>query len=90
LSGVEFYKCSSGYFNEFTINSLDELLPIINRKYQTMRYIGFSKFEIYDWVNKFKPIGIDRIVPIGQTMDFSLVWDGFDFVSNLSRQIEIK
>jgi hypothetical protein len=90
LSGVEFYKCSSGYFNEFTINSLDELLPIINRKYQTMSYIGFSKFEIYDWVNKFKPIGIDRIVPIGQTMDFSLVWDGFDFVSNLSRQIEIK
>ncbi len=90
LNGVEFYKCSSGYFNEFTINSLEELLPMINRKYQTMSYIGFNKSEIINWVNKSKPIGIDRIVPIGQTMDFSLVWDGFDFVSNLSRQIEIK
>jgi hypothetical protein len=88
-SDIESYRCSSGYFNEFTIQSLDELTPIINRKYQTICYFGVSINEFSSWVARNKPVGIDRIVPIGRTMDFSLVWDGFDLVNNLSRQIEI-
>lgn len=88
-SDIETYRCSSGYFNEFVIESLDEILPVINRKYQTLSYFGISENEFSIWVAKTNPIGIDRIVPIGRTMDFSLVWDGFDLVNNLSRQIEI-
>ena len=37
-----------------------------------------------------KPKGIDRIVPIGKTSDFSLNWDGIDLINSLSRVIEIK
>ena len=88
-SDIESYRCSSGYFNEFVIESLDEILPVINRKYQTLSYFGISENEFLIWVAKSNPIGIDRIVPIGRTMDFSLIWDGFDLVNNLSRQIVI-
>ena len=31
--------------------------------------------------------GIDRIVPIGHTMDFDLLWDGYDLVSQMTRVI---
>ncbi|NQV77145.1 MAG: acyl-CoA reductase [Lutibacter sp.] len=88
-SDIESHRCSSGYFNEFVIQSLDELIPIINRRYQTLSYFGISNEEFKSWVINSKPIGIDRFVPIGRTMDFSLVWDGFDLVNNLSRQVSI-
>jgi len=88
-AGIELHRCSSGYFNEFVIQSLDELIPIINRRYQTLSYYGISNEEFKSWLINSKPIGIDRIVPIGRTMDFSLVWDGFDLVNNLSRQVTI-
>jgi hypothetical protein len=88
-SDIESYRCSSGYFNEFIIQSLDELSNVINRKYQTLSYFGITNNEFLLWAATYKPIGIDRIVPIGRTTDFSLVWDGFDLVNNLSRQIEI-
>jgi len=89
FSNVHAYRCSSGYFNEFIIDSLDELIPIINRKYQTLSYFGITSEEFSSWSRRLRPIGIDRIVPIGRTMDFSLVWDGFDLINILSRQVSI-
>lgn len=86
---VDLFKCSSGYFNEVIVSSLDELLPVINRKFQTIGYLGFTSVELENWVKKCKPLGVDRIVPIGRTMDFSLNWDGFDLVSALSRKIQV-
>ena len=38
--------------------------------------------------NKLK--GIERVVPVGQSLDISLMWDGYDIVNTLSRCIEIK
>ena len=31
--------------------------------------------------------GVDRIVPVGHTMDFALTWDGYDLIQTLSRKI---
>jgi hypothetical protein len=86
---IDLHKCSSGYFNEINISSLDELKTIISRRYQTIGYFGISEDEFKKWIIRCKPLGIDRIVPIGRTMDFSLFWDGYDLVSSLSRQIQI-
>lgn len=33
--------------------------------------------------------GVDRVVPIGKTMDFDLIWDGYDLTSQLTRVISI-
>jgi hypothetical protein len=86
---IDLFKCSSGYFNEVVITSFDQLIPVISRKFQTISYFGFSKNEMQKWIYKIQPLGIDRIVPIGRTMDFSLTWDGYDLVSTLSRKIQI-
>lgn len=86
---IDFFKCSSGYFNEVLISSLDELTPIIKRSFQTIGYFGFCKQEFEEWIRSSRPLGVDRIVPIGKTMDFSLTWDGFDLISVLSRRVTI-
>ena len=86
---VENFKSNCGYFNEYHATSLKEILPIINLKYQTLSYYGFSKVELNSFISNDMPLGIDRVVPIGKTMDFSLYWDGYDLISSLSRTVEV-
>jgi len=86
---IDNFRCNSGYFSEYHARSLMELSTVINRKYQTLSYYGVSKHELSEFVKLARPSGIDRIVPIGKTMDFSLVWDGYNLINTLSRVIEI-
>lgn len=85
--GVENYHCNSGFFLEYTAKSLDEIKYIINNKYQTLSYLGLDSKEIVEFVIKNQLRGIDRIVPIGKTTDFSLTWDGYDLIRTFSRKI---
>lgn len=82
LSG---YKYNSGFFYETEVRSLDEITPLCGEELQTITYIGFEPSDIIQWLNKTVPIGIDRVVPVGNSMDFSLIWDGFDLISEMSR-----
>jgi hypothetical protein len=86
---LEEYRCSSGYFLEYHACSLSELAQIINRKYQTIAYYGFEKTELTQFVLMASLSGIDRIVPIGQTTDFSVIWDGYDMIRTLSRCCQV-
>jgi hypothetical protein len=36
-----------------------------------------------------RPVGIDRIVPMGKAMDFALIWDGYDLIRQMSRRVTI-
>lgn len=88
-SDIPQYRCAGGYFSEYSTNDLNNLAPIITTKYQTLAYFGFSKEELQRFVVKNQIKGIDRIVPIGKTTDFSLTWDGYDLITMLSREITI-
>jgi len=87
--GMENYRCPGGYFTEYSVSSLAEIIPILNRKYQTLAYYGFSKEELQRLFRNHRFYGIDRIVPIGKTTDFSLVWDGYNLINTLSRTCSI-
>ncbi|MBT3295042.1 MAG: acyl-CoA reductase [Verrucomicrobia bacterium] len=82
---IDAFRCKAGYFSEYHAADIAALSKIINRKYQTLAYYGLSKQDLEAFFNQEKPCGIDRMVPIGSTMDFSLVWDGHDLIRMLSR-----
>jgi hypothetical protein len=86
---IENFRCNSGYFSEYSLKRLEDITHIVSRKYQTLAYFGFNKQELRNLISKIKPVGIDRIVPIGRTTDFSLIWDGYNMIEVLSRNIEI-
>ena len=86
---IDQYRCKAGYFTECRISSLDEVTHIVNRKYQTLAYYGFEASELASFVRTARPQGIDRVVPIGKTTDFDLVWDGYDLIKTLSRNVTI-
>lgn len=76
-----------GYFNEYDAHSLDEIIPLVTRKFQTLAYYGIEKTELQDFIIEHRLVGIDRCVPIGKTLDFNLVWDGWDLIGALSRVV---
>lgn len=89
-SDIDAFRCASGYFTEYTAESLDEIADIVTRKYQTLAYFGFEKNELEEFVLRNRLTGIDRIVPLGDTTAFSLIWDGNDLINTMSRVVDIK
>ena len=82
------FRCAGGCFVEYEAPNLNGLLPIAERRVQTLSYLGLDPRELQGWVLQNGLRGIDRIVPIGKTMDFSLIWDGYDFLRTLTRKVQ--
>lgn len=87
---VQTYRGKSGYFYEYDLKSLDELMAIVTDKYQTITYFGIRPELIQNFILENTVSGIDRIVPIGKAMDIDVVWDGHDLILELSREIVAK
>ena len=83
------YRGNCGLFYEFESENLQRLIEIINSKYQTFSYFGLSAEELMQFAHDPNLHGVDRIVPIGKTLDFSLTWDGYDLEIFLTRTITI-
>jgi len=83
------YKYNSGFFFENDIVHLKDILPICGERLQTLTYYGFSAEEVTKFMVDYRPKGIDRAVPMGKSMDFSLVWDGRDLIIELSREVTL-
>jgi hypothetical protein len=81
-----------GYFgtvHEISIKNLNELSEIIDERCQTLTYFGFDVKELKSFVVSNKLRGIDRIVPIGRSLDMGVIWDGYNIIEHLSRIVHI-
>ena len=81
------YKAGSGFFIEYAAQELAELRPLCGRSCQTLSYYGVERETLLRAVLDMRPAGVDRIVPMGRTMDFALVWDGVDLIRTMSRVV---
>lgn len=79
----------SGLFFEYSTNDLEELVPLLdNTRVQTVSYVGQGVRDVLAALVVERGIaGVDRVVPIGHTMDFNLIWDGTDLIRTLSRVV---
>lgn len=57
-----------------------------DKRCQTIAYVGDKEMLFPLLQTGIK--GVDRIVPIGKTMDFDLIWDGYNLFERLTRQID--
>jgi hypothetical protein len=79
------YRNNSGFFMEYYAENLKEIEPLCVDECQTLSYLGVAKEEIKQFLLDSKPRGIDRVVLIGKTMNFDLIWDGYDLIGQLTR-----
>lgn len=82
------YRDSGGYFFEYNCEDIMNIQALCNdKRCQTIAYIGNNKVVLPLIQAGVK--GIDRIVPMGKTMDFDLIWDGYDLTSLMTRTITL-
>ena len=80
---------NSGFFLEYDASDISEIRDVCDdTRCQTISFIGDIKSLENLGLSSLK--GIDRIVPVGKSMDFDLIWDGYDLITHLSRIISIK
>lgn len=83
------YRGHSGFFYEYDCDDIKELRQFCNdTRCQTIGLIG--KKEAIQPLIDLGIKGVDRVVPIGKTMDFDLIWDGYNLVERLTRTVKIR
>ena len=87
---IENVRGVNGSFYEFYSKDMNFLKKIVNEKFQTLSYFGLEKDNILLSIKDNNIRGIDRIVPIGNALNISLDWDGFDIITSLSRVIDVR
>ena len=80
------YGGNSGFFYEYYLKDIMELMPLCNKKLQTISFLGNIDI-LYPLIHSGRK-GIDRIVRIGQTMDFDFIWDGNNLTDYMTRIIK--
>ena len=81
-------KGNCGFFFEYDSENVMEIRGICNStRCQTLGYMGDISIVEPLLCSGIK--GVDRVVEIGHTMDFDLVWDGYDLTERFTRTIHI-
>ena len=82
------YRDNSGYFYEYDCKNILDLKEICNDNHcQTISYCGNKSMFVPLLKNGIR--GVDRIVPIGKTMDFDFIWDGYNLYERLTLIISL-
>ena len=80
------YRGNSGYFYEYDCDDILMIRDFCNDTHcQTIGLLGEG--TIVTPLLKSGVRGVDRIVPIGHTMDFDMIWDGYNLVERFTRTI---
>lgn len=76
-----------GFFMEYVARNLDDVSAVCGERCQTLATFGIAHSALSAWLERQRPKGVDRVVPLGRTLDFTLQWDGYDLVALLTRSI---
>ncbi len=79
-----------GLFFQHDIKELEEISEHITEKIQTCVYYGIEAEKLHAMILEKGLTGIDRIVPIGSSLDIGVFWDGYDIIRQMSRLIDCK
>jgi acyl-CoA reductase LuxC len=75
----------AGAFPFAQVDSLEDLVPAMNRQDQTFSHFGFDPAELRAFATALGGRGVDRIVPFGAALTFSAIWDGYDLPREFTR-----
>lgn len=76
-----------GAFLEHEIDALEDMAPFVTQRTQTLTVAGIPPREAAGVIARLALPGVDRVVNVGQAMEFDLTWDGKDLITALSRVI---
>jgi hypothetical protein len=87
--GEEKGSCGGGFVRHVSICTVDELSRYVSPSDQTVTYYGLNDDQLQVVAEACGTMGVDRVVPVGQALDFSPIWDGFDLIGDLIRRVQV-
>ena len=93
------YRAPGGFYLEYSSDNMDALKSFDSEKLQTLTYIcdkssdesinaqSINAQSIKSFILKNGMKGIDRVVPVGHSADFSFIWDGYNLIEEFTRVI---
>lgn len=78
-----------GFLAEARVENISDIAPAIGRKIQTITHYGFASDELWTFGRALSGRGGYRIVPIGQALQFDVLWDGIDLMQAMTRAVAI-
>lgn len=81
--------CGGGLFLEKDLPTLDDLAESLTSKDQTLSYFGYDAAQLGRLAMELPARAIDRIVPIGQALEFSTTWDGVNMFQSFTRCVDV-
>ncbi len=84
------HGCGAGYFYVRQIHSASQLLNLQSAKIQTISHWGLATNDLLEIKKIALGEGIDRIVPLGEALNFNFIWDGYNLFDELSRKVFLK
>ncbi|CAE6810007.1 hypothetical protein R69927_00138 [Paraburkholderia domus] len=79
----------NGLFIETNIPDLASLNDLLSSRDQTIAHFGFDRNDWLALLPSLPPHAADRIVPVGNALTFSPVWDGVNLLRSFTREIQV-
>ena len=80
-----------GGFLEVTFTpNLAAVYPSLAENTQTIVHHGFGAEDLARFASALPPHAVTRIVPIGEALDFDVIWDGYDLVAELTQLLRVR
>ena len=89
IKNIEEFRGIYRIFYQLEFKNFLSLRNIINKKCQTIASYGFNKKDYINLITSNNLRGLDRVVPFGQSMNFTMNWDSYNLITSLSRVVEI-
>ena len=80
----------AGMLYDVELKDISEIEKFLDRTTQTITHIGLSESEIDSLKNIMSKYGGYRLVPVGEALNFSYLWDGIDLISHMTRKISVR
>lgn len=72
------------------VPDLAAIYPALGENSQTAVHFGFDQDALGAFATGLPSYALTRIVPIGQALDFDVVWDGYDLCLELTRLLRVR
>lgn len=79
----------SGLLFSVTLEEIGQIAAGVNQKDQTLAHAGFTQEELMRLAAELNGRGLDRMVPVGQALQFGEVWDGYDLLAELTKRVVV-
>ena len=88
-SQIEDEHPGGGLFIDAAIDDLTSIHNWLQGEHQTLTYWGVGAEELNQITARTSTALADRVVPVGQALNFSPAWDGMNLFERLSRLVKL-